>query len=150
MADAPPGGASVAGTSTPSRPLRQRATRRSGCAQRPARTRRHIADEIGRPRGWPIDEEPARGGDLHDVGPYPLASRGGVYTALRDPSHGKALASSDATPAHSGLQDWRPYSAPTTLKLLLTKTWCGQLTAIMWTLYSPLLRSTTRLTVPPG
>jgi len=42
------------------------------------------------------------------------------------------------------------YSAPTTWKPLLTKTWCGQLTPIMWTLYSPLLNSTTRLTVPPG
>jgi hypothetical protein len=29
----------------------------------------------------------------------------------------------------------RAYSAPTTLKSLLTKTWCGQLTPIMWTLY---------------
>ena len=44
----------------------------------------------------------------------------------------------------------RPYSAPMTLNSLLTNTWCGQLTAIMWTLYSPLLSSTTRLTVPPG
>src|SRR5438105_2172313 len=42
------------------------------------------------------------------------------------------------------------YSAPTTWKLWLTKTWCGQLTPIMWTLYWPLLNSTTRLTVPPG
>ena len=42
------------------------------------------------------------------------------------------------------------YSAPSTSKFLLTKTWCGQLTAMMWTLYSPLLSSTTRLTVPPG
>jgi hypothetical protein len=42
------------------------------------------------------------------------------------------------------------YSAPTTLKSWLTKTWCGQFTPIMWTLYSPSLSSTTRLTVPPG
>ncbi len=27
----------------------------------------------------------------------------------------------------------RAYSAPMTVKLLLTNTWCGQLTAIMWT-----------------
>ena len=26
-----------------------------------------------------------------------------------------------------------PYSAPMTMKLLFTNTWCGQLTAIMWT-----------------
>src|SRR2546423_15360824 len=37
-----------------------------------------------------------------------------------------------------------------TLNSLLTNKWCGQLTAITWTLYSPLLNSTTRLTVPPG
>jgi hypothetical protein len=42
------------------------------------------------------------------------------------------------------------YSAPTTVKDELTKMWCGQLTPIMCTLYSPLLSSATRLTVPPG
>jgi hypothetical protein len=47
-------------------------------------------------------------------------------------------------------QDRRAYSAPTTLKFWLTKTWCGQLTPMMWTLYSPSLSNTTRLTVPPG
>ena len=36
------------------------------------------------------------------------------------------------------------------MKVVLTKTWCGQLTAITCTLYWPSLSSTTRLTVPPG
>src|SRR5437868_3182546 len=40
--------------------------------------------------------------------------------------------------------------APVTLKLLLTKTWCGQLILIMWTAYEPSLSFSTRLTVPPG
>ena len=40
--------------------------------------------------------------------------------------------------------------APVTLKLLLTKTWCGQLILIMWTAYEPSLNFSTRLTVPPG
>jgi hypothetical protein len=31
------------------------------------------------------------------------------------------------------LPGWRGYSAPMTVKVLFTKTWCGQLTAIMWT-----------------
>ena len=42
------------------------------------------------------------------------------------------------------------YSAPTTLKSWLTKTWCGQLTPMLWTSYSPLLSFTTRSTIPPG
>ncbi len=42
------------------------------------------------------------------------------------------------------------YSAPTTLKSWLTKTWWGQLTPIWWTSYSPLLSFTTRSTTPPG
>jgi IS30 family transposase len=42
------------------------------------------------------------------------------------------------------------YSAPTTLKFWLTKTWCGQLTPMQWTSYSPLLSLTTRSTTPPG
>jgi hypothetical protein len=41
-------------------------------------------------------------------------------------------------------------SAPTTLKSWLTKTWCGQLTPMLWTSYSPLLSFTTRSTTPPG
>ena len=45
---------------------------------------------------------------------------------------------------------WRAYSAPTTLKSWLTKTWWGQLTPMMWTLYSPSLSSTTRFTSTPG
>jgi len=48
------------------------------------------------------------------------------------------------------IREWRAPTRLRTLKSLLTKTWCGQLTPIMWTLYSPLLSSTTRLTVPPG
>ncbi len=42
------------------------------------------------------------------------------------------------------------YPAPTTLKSWLTKTWCGQLTPMLWTSYSPLLSFTTRSTIPPG
>jgi hypothetical protein len=43
---------------------------------------RHIAAEIANRRGWPIDDELLTvAAILHDVGLYPLASRGGVYTA---------------------------------------------------------------------
>ncbi len=43
---------------------------------------RHIASEIARRRGWTIDEELLTvAAILHDVGLYPSASRGGVYTA---------------------------------------------------------------------
>ena len=42
------------------------------------------------------------------------------------------------------------YPAPTTLKSRLTKMWCGQLTPMLWTSYSPLLSFTTRSTMPPG
>jgi hypothetical protein len=44
----------------------------------------------------------------------------------------------------------RRYSAPTTLNSWLTKTWCGQLTPMLCTSYSPLLSFTTRSTTPPG
>jgi hypothetical protein len=46
--------------------------------------------------------------------------------------------------------DRRAYSAPTTSKSWLTKMWCGQLTPMLWTSYSPLLSLTTRSTTPPG
>jgi hypothetical protein len=39
--------------------------------------------------------------------------------------------------------------APVTLKLLLTKTWCGQLILMYLTAYEPSLNFSTRLTVPP-
>jgi HD superfamily phosphodiesterase len=43
---------------------------------------RHIAAEIARGRGWAIDEELLTVASiLHDIGLYPTASRGGVYTA---------------------------------------------------------------------
>ena len=42
------------------------------------------------------------------------------------------------------------YSAPMTLKSWLTKMWCGQLTPMVWTSYSPLPSCTTRSTMPPG
>ncbi len=43
---------------------------------------RHIASEIARLRGWTIDEELLTvAAILHDIGLYPSASRGGVYTA---------------------------------------------------------------------
>jgi hypothetical protein len=42
------------------------------------------------------------------------------------------------------------YSAPTALKSWLTNTWCGQLSPMQWTLYSPLLSSATRSTMTPG
>jgi HD domain-containing protein len=43
---------------------------------------RHIAAEIGRRRGWAIDGELLTvAAILHDIGLYPAASRGGVYTA---------------------------------------------------------------------
>jgi hypothetical protein len=40
--------------------------------------------------------------------------------------------------------------APVTLKVLLTKTWCGQLILMYLTAYEPSLNFSTRLTVPPG
>ncbi len=43
---------------------------------------RQIADELARRRGWVIDEELLTvAALLHDIGLYPSASRGGVYTA---------------------------------------------------------------------
>jgi HD superfamily phosphodiesterase len=43
---------------------------------------RLIASEIARRRGWTIDEELLTvAATLHDIGLYPSASRGGVYTA---------------------------------------------------------------------
>jgi HD superfamily phosphodiesterase len=43
---------------------------------------RHIAAEIAHRRGWSIDEELLTvAAILHDIGLYPLASRGGVYTS---------------------------------------------------------------------
>jgi HD superfamily phosphodiesterase len=43
---------------------------------------RHIAAEIARGRGWRIDDELLTiAAILHDIGLYPLASRGGVYTS---------------------------------------------------------------------
>ena len=43
---------------------------------------RHIAAEIASDRGWTVDGELLTVASiLHDIGLYPLASRGGVYTA---------------------------------------------------------------------
>jgi hypothetical protein len=43
---------------------------------------RHIADRIAGQRGWAIDSEVLTvAAILHDIGLYPAASRGGVYTA---------------------------------------------------------------------
>lgn len=43
---------------------------------------RHIASELGARRGWTIDGEVLTvAAILHDIGLYPGASRGGVYTA---------------------------------------------------------------------
>ncbi len=43
---------------------------------------RHIAAEIAEERGWTIDDEVLTvAAILHDIGLYPTASRGGVYTA---------------------------------------------------------------------
>jgi HD superfamily phosphodiesterase len=43
---------------------------------------RHIAAQIATRRGWPIDQELLTVASiLHDIGLYPAASRGGVYTA---------------------------------------------------------------------
>jgi putative nucleotidyltransferase with HDIG domain len=42
---------------------------------------RHIAAELARHRGWSIDDEVVTvAAILHDIGLYPSASRGGVYT----------------------------------------------------------------------
>ena len=43
---------------------------------------RHIAAEIANRRGWTVDDELLTvAAILHDIGLYPAASRGGVYTA---------------------------------------------------------------------
>src|SRR5437588_3904564 len=43
---------------------------------------RHIAAELARDRGWEMDGELLTvAAILHDIGLYPSASRGGVYTA---------------------------------------------------------------------
>jgi HD superfamily phosphodiesterase len=43
---------------------------------------RHIAAQIAERRGWPVDQELLTVASiLHDIGLYPEASRGGVYTA---------------------------------------------------------------------
>jgi HD superfamily phosphodiesterase len=43
---------------------------------------RHIATQIAAHRGWPVDQELLTiASILHDIGLYPAASRGGVYTA---------------------------------------------------------------------
>lgn len=56
---------------------------------------RHIAAELARRRGWVIDGEVVTvAAILHDIGLYPSASRGGVYTA-----DGAALAR-DILPGH--------------------------------------------------
>ena len=63
---------------------------------------RHIAGEIARRRGWTIDDELLTvAAILHDIGLYPSASRGGVYTA-----DGAALAR-DILAAHG----WTPARA---------------------------------------
>ncbi len=60
---------------------------------------RHIAGEIAKNRGWALDDEVLTvAAILHDVGLYPAASRGGVYTA-----DGAAL-SRELTAAHG----WDP------------------------------------------
>ena len=60
---------------------------------------RHIAAELGRVRGWRLDGEVLSvAAILHDIGLYPDASRGGVYTA-----DGAALARS-VLPNHA----WEP------------------------------------------
>ena len=50
-----------------------------------------------------------------------------------------------------GPEEYRhAYSAPVTLKSVLTKMWCGLLVPILWTAYEPSLSCSTRLMVPPG
>jgi hypothetical protein len=63
---------------------------------------RHIAGEIARRRGWPVDEEVLTvAAILHDIGLYPLASRGGVYTADGAALAREVLAAHGWTPARA-------------------------------------------------
>lgn len=64
------------------RRLRDATGQTSGPMERHCLRTRHIAAEIARRRGWPIDEELLTvAAILHDIGLYPAVSRGGVYTA---------------------------------------------------------------------
>jgi HD superfamily phosphodiesterase len=63
---------------------------------------RHIASEIARRRGWTIDEELLNvAATLHDIGLYPSASRGGVYTADGAALAREILAAHGWTPARA-------------------------------------------------
>jgi HD superfamily phosphodiesterase len=62
--------------------LRAATRREGGPMERHCVRCRHIAAEIAKRRGWTVDEELLTvAAILHDIGLYPLASRGGVYTA---------------------------------------------------------------------
>jgi predicted hydrolase (HD superfamily) len=62
--------------------LRDVTGERDGPMERHCLRTRYIADEIARRRGWGIDGEVlVVAAILHDIGIYPAASRGGVYTA---------------------------------------------------------------------
>jgi HD superfamily phosphodiesterase len=68
---------------------------RGGPMERHSLRARHIAAELAGRRGWEIDGELLTvAAILHDIGLYPSASRGGVYTA-----DGAALAR-EMLPAH--------------------------------------------------
>ncbi len=63
---------------------------------------RHIAGEIARRRGWTIDDELLTiAATLHDIGLYPSASRGGVYTADGAALAREILAAHGWTPART-------------------------------------------------
>jgi putative nucleotidyltransferase with HDIG domain len=62
--------------------LRAVAGRAGGPMERHCLRVRHIAAELARSRGWEVDGEVLTvAAILHDIGLYPGASRGGVYTA---------------------------------------------------------------------
>jgi putative nucleotidyltransferase with HDIG domain len=62
--------------------LRAVAARADGPMERHCLRVRHVAAELARCRGWEVDGEVLTvAAILHDIGLYPGASRGGVYTA---------------------------------------------------------------------
>jgi hypothetical protein len=82
------------------RRLRDVTGEREGPMERHCLRTRYIADEIARRRGWEIDGEVLIvAAILHDIGIYPAASHGGVYTA-----EGAALAR-EMLPGHGWSED---------------------------------------------
>jgi hypothetical protein len=62
--------------------LRAATDQTNGAMERHCLRARHIAAALAQRRGWTLDDEVlTMASILHDIGLYPTASRGGVYTA---------------------------------------------------------------------